>query len=230
MRPSLRSGIFSPRSTFLIRRRRHGGRRSRKSSRTYRKHANGTEARDGFAQRARETRVTVRSPPPGGAKPGEQRVDRELPAPLDRLRARAEPARVLGERETLHERDDRVCEVGLVAAQHARLDAAPDALDDQRAHGAARLELVLVWVEVAERVREHHLREHRVLADERAVERERRDEVRARVAGFVARVGAARAARGSRRSTARARAHACRRTARRQPASTSAPRARRCAS
>src|ERR1041385_7941294 len=65
----------------------------------------------------------------------EQCAERELPAAVDRAVAATQPVRVLREGETLNEGEEHVGDVGLIAAQHPRLQAPAHANEHEAAPG-----------------------------------------------------------------------------------------------
>ena len=153
----------------------------------------------------------------------EQRADGEPPAPLHRLGRGPEPSRRLGEGHPLNQRDQHVRHIGLVAAQTARLNAAPHAADDQDPHRAGGAELLGAGREVGERTGEHDFGQLPVHPDEPAVRRGERPEVGQRIVRHRPLRPDRPAAGGSPRSRARVRRPTCHRRVRRGPAPRSPP-------
>jgi hypothetical protein len=78
-----------------------------------------------------------------------------------------------------------VGDIGLVAGQQAGVDAAPDVPGDEQPDRAGGRRVVRPRIEVAERARVHHLRQHRILADEGPEQPEKADQVGSRVVGII---------------------------------------------
>src|ERR1017187_8701805 len=111
-------------------------------------------------------------------------TDGQIPAAIPGRLGCTEPSCAFLHRQALCERDEHMCDVGVVAAQDASVGAPADAPDDELPHRAAGPELVRAWIEISEGPREHHLGQHRVPAGEPAEGLDDTDEVGARIAGF----------------------------------------------
>src|SRR5579871_1580434 len=115
------------------------------------------------------------------AESGEEGVDGQLPSAVDRGPGGAEPARGLLHGQTLGQGEQAVGDVGLVAVDDPRIDAAPDPVHDELPGGRPGLQFGRAWIEVGERPGEHDLCQHRAIRYEDPEHLDRAQQVGARV-------------------------------------------------